>query len=268
MGKLKRELASAVNNAIPRFLRFQNYGREWKIPNVPGSMQRLMRPGRDALTGEWVNRYVPQADLIVDIGANVGQSLMLYRSLFPQARYIGLEPNPISSAVLCRLIALNDLQDAKVFTAGIAPAFSTAQLLVNPRRLDDPSATLVPQCHEAAVARLAVPIITARLQDLVPGIALSTSSVIKIDVEGFEADVLESLGDLVEGRPVIVSEVLAQWSGDDAARALLVRRLHAWVDANRYAIVAVGHGAIERLSRDWESYLFVPAELEGPRPPQ
>jgi FkbM family methyltransferase len=260
MANLKRELLSAVNGLLPASVSYDNYGRRWKIPNVRRSMDRLMRPGRDALTGVWVRKYVPSADLIVDIGANVGQSLILYLSLYPEARYVGFEPNPISSAVLCRLIALNELADARAYTAAIGPTFRTMDLFVGRRRPDDPSATLVAGCHADIENRSAVAAIAAPLQDLVPDLELSSRSIVKIDVEGFEADVLESLGDLAQARPVVVSEVLPQWA-DDRARKNAVRRVHDWVRGHGYSIVAIGHGAVESVALDWHRYLFVPAEL-------
>ena len=52
-------------------------------------MDRLMQPGRESETGEWVRRFLPNANYIIDIGANVGQSLIQYRSLYPDAEYFG-----------------------------------------------------------------------------------------------------------------------------------------------------------------------------------
>ena len=263
MSKLVREVLSALNGVLPKSVTFNNYGRKWRIPNIPKSMERLMRPGREALTGDWVKKFVPTCDIVIDIGANVGQSLLLYKSLYPDAKYIGLEPNPICSSVVCRLIAINDLKDCRVFTAGIGPSLSIAELLVNNRRPDDPSATLVPDCHPGAASRLALPVITLPLQELIPDLELSSRSVIKIDVEGYEADVLDSLGDLADQRPVIVSEVLTEWRGNASARGVSIRRLQSWLEKNRYAIVAVGQGVVDRIVDECETYLFVPSEHDG-----
>lgn len=265
MGKLKREFFSVINGVLPKSLTFRNYGRSWKIPNVPKSMDRLMRPGRELMTGEWVRDIVPDANLIIDIGANVGQSLVLYRSLYPAASYIGFEPNPVCAAVLCRLIALNELRDAQIYTVGISTSFGAGDLMVNRSRMDDPSATLVLDCHTDAESRMSVPGITGPLRMFMPDLEVSSRTIIKIDVEGFEADVLESLAEIAEQRPVIVSEVLASWAGGKNSRERLNSRLQDWITRHRYSIVAVGHGQIEEIDPGWEAYIFVPAELESRR---
>jgi FkbM family methyltransferase len=260
MAKLVREFFSAINGIIPKSLTFRHSGRKWRIPNIPRSMDRLMRPGREALVADWVKRFIPKADIIVDIGANVGQSLILYRSLYPEAEYIGFEPNPVSSSVVCRLIAINDLKRCRIFTIGIGPVFDTQELLVHAVNLDDPTATVVPDSHPGATACVKLPIVASPIQHLLPDLKLSPSTIIKIDVEGYEADVLESLGELADQRPLIVSEVLAAWHGGPDVRDIAVRRIHAWLDENDYSIVAVGQGIVDRIDVTFETYIFIPSE--------
>jgi FkbM family methyltransferase len=271
MSKLRREFFSVINGILPKSLTFKHGERTWRIPNVPRSMDRLMRPGRDQLMGKWVAHFVPEADIIIDIGANVGQSLILFRSLYPDAEYIGFEPNPVSSSMICKLISMNDLKHCRIFTLGVGPVFDSQELLVDATRLDDPTATMVSDCHSGTESRMRLPIVISPLQGLMPDLKLSEQTVIKIDVEGYEADVLKSLGDLAKQRPLIVSEVLAVWHGGPAARDTAVQRIHDWLDENKYSIVAVGHGPVARISDDFDAYIFVPAEnqllrKQSPRP--
>ena len=260
MTRLIREFFSAINGVLPKSLTFRTGGQAWKIPYVSRSMDRLMRPGRESETGEWVKRFLPDADLVIDIGANVGQSLIQYRSLYPDAEYIGFEPNSVSSSMIVRLIAMNNLKRCRIFTIGVGPEFSTQELLIDANRLDDPTATVVKDCHPEAASRVALPIIISPLQHLLPDLELSPNTLIKIDVEGFEVDVLESLGDLADHRPTIVSEVLTKWHDASEAHELYVQRIHAWLDRHDYSIVAVGHGPVERISGESGMYLFVPLE--------
>jgi FkbM family methyltransferase len=263
MTRLIREFFSAINSVLPKSLTFKTGGQAWKIPYVARSMDRLMRPGRESETGEWVKRFFPNANFIIDIGANVGQSLIQYRSLYPDAEYIGFEPNPVSSSMIVRLIAMNGLQRCKVFTVGIGPEFRSQELLIDANRLDDPTATVVPDCHGEVASRVALPIIMFPLQHLLPDLKLSPNTLIKIDVEGFEVDVLESLGDLADHRPTIVSEVLTEWHGAPEAHELYIQRMHAWLDRHDYSIVAVGQGRVDRISDEFGMYLFVPSESKS-----
>jgi FkbM family methyltransferase len=265
MTRLIREFFSAINGILPKSLTFRLGGRKWRIPNVPRSMDRLMRPGRELEIGEWVKRFLPDADMIIDIGANVGQSLMLYKSLYPEAEYIGFEPNPVSSSMIVRLIAMNDLKRCSIFTVGVGPEFDTQELLIDANRLDDPTATFVHDCHPGTMSRVALPVIISPLQRLMPNLRLSPNTIIKIDVEGYEVDVLESLGELADHRPMIVIEVLTEWHGGPEIRDASIERMHAWLDENNYTIVAVGEGIVDRISEKFGMYIFIPSENKAAR---
>jgi FkbM family methyltransferase len=52
-----------------------------------------------------------QVRLVVDVGANVGYSVVYFARLFPQAKIIAIEPNPINLKVLTRNVELNALQN-------------------------------------------------------------------------------------------------------------------------------------------------------------
>ena len=53
-------------------------------------------------------RLIPDAKVIFDIGANVGQTAKTYRQLFPSAHIWSFEPFPASYSALCRSLTGQD----------------------------------------------------------------------------------------------------------------------------------------------------------------
>jgi len=241
MQKVKRELLAALNFAVPSALTTTQFGKRWVIPNVPRSMDRLMRGRRDLDIASFCRKHLPNVDQVVDIGANVGQSLILFRSLYPECTYIGFEPNPVCSAVVTRIIALNKLRDCTLITGGIAKSFGTLPLYVGTKHLDDPTATLVTTCHDQSVERSEITVIAGPLGAFVPGIQIDSRTLIKIDVEGFEADVIESLDEFGARRPTILFELLESWS-DDGARREALARIESWKKKHHYRLFRTDTG--------------------------
>lgn len=79
--------------------------------------QNLLRGGTKA------EYYVPASlkpKLILDIGSNIGASILYFHELFPQAQIIGFEPHPATFEVLRRNVA--DIASVSVFNYGLGAA--------------------------------------------------------------------------------------------------------------------------------------------------
>lgn len=254
--KLKREMLMALNACLPRSIGVTNYGNRWRIPFAGRSTARLMRFGRDAAIAQTLSNMVPTPNLILDIGANVGQSLILYRSYFPNARYLGFEPNPLCSALVTRIIAENHLSNAAVITAGIAAQSGILPLHIARSHLDDPTASLHEGCH-AQKDRQDMPVVVGPLRTWAPDLSIDATTIIKIDVEGYEADVLESLREDISGGPIIVLEVLAHWH--DAKRRLeLIDRITSWMKCTGYQALSARTEQPSDFIPHEENYILVP----------
>lgn len=150
----------------------------------------------------WLRTFVPAEGLVFDVGANVGRKADLFRAI--PARVVAIEPQPRCVAVLRELFA----EDAGVAIEAVAlgPEAGEAELLVADA---DTLSTLDPSFGEATRAsgrfaahrwsgRVRVPV--RRLDELVA--RHGVPDYLKIDVEGFELQVLRGLS-----RPVPMTSV-------------------------------------------------------------
>lgn len=152
-----------------------------------------------------VSSQLRPGDWVVDAGANVG----LFASAFsaavgPQGRVWAVEPLPGNVERLRRLKAANDLGHLDIFPVALASATATARLRLPAAPGGSGFGSFVAEW--ATAGEVEVP--TCRLDELVekadPGRPLR---LLKIDVEGFEAEVLEgATATLATRGPLVVCE--------------------------------------------------------------
>jgi FkbM family methyltransferase len=158
---------------------------------------------------------------VLELGTNVGYFAVQGGRAAPGARYVAVEPHPVSAGICRRHLALNSVTSVEVVEAAAVadPAVSTVPLLVPADQAATPTVAFLSPDTElpADMARdvatvLDVPAIDVR--QLVDGVDL-----IKMDVEGQEHVLLAALrAHLREHRPTLFVEVLA---GTVQLRALL-----------------------------------------------
>jgi FkbM family methyltransferase len=133
---------------------------------------------------------------IADIGANVGYFSLLIAKRYPRAVIHAFEPHPTTSAVLA-LNAWNSGADITTHAVALSAGSRLLGLTTAPTNLGDTRTV------EAEVADVLVP--AAPLDDLLPD---AIFDLVKIDVQGYEPDVLAGMTDCLQRspEPVIVSE--------------------------------------------------------------
>jgi FkbM family methyltransferase len=162
-------------------------------PHVEASLRRHLKPGMNA----W------------DIGAFIGYHTLLLRRLASPGRVIAVEPDPANLARLRRHLTANDANDVTVIPAAAGAAGGRGQLA---RRVGHPSETRV-----ISTARGDCDVVTL---DALLG-RFGPPGLVKIDVEGAEADVLAGAARIVEEiRPIWIIEV----HGERGAGAVSILR--------------------------------------------
>jgi FkbM family methyltransferase len=151
------------------------------------------RTRRHAMTGLY-SALVEPGDLVFDVGAHVGDRVSAFRSL--GARVVAVEPQPAFANVL-RLLYGRD-RAVSIVQAAVGRAVGETELLLN---IDNPTVSTLSADFVRAAAgspgwegqrwtrTCRVPLTTLDALIAVHG----TPAFIKIDVEGFEADVLAGL---------------------------------------------------------------------------
>lgn len=143
-------------------------------------------------TGEKAEYYLPprlQPNVILDIGSNIGSSILFFHEQFPGAQIYGFEPHPATFAVLEKNVGR--IPSVKIFNYGLGAA--DAELAV-PFDNADFSRFM----GKAEHADWSGPLSPTRCRirhagAVVQELGLTSVDLIKIDCEGAEYDVLNSL---------------------------------------------------------------------------
>jgi FkbM family methyltransferase len=145
-------------------------------PDISRLLETLLQPG----------------DQYVDVGANIGMTALLARSrIGSEGKGLAFEPNPAAFARLKDHFELNRIANFQLVPCALADRESVQVLYVP---LDDLLlGTIVPEKAEGT----RVEIRTVPADPYVVGFDPSTPTLIKIDVEGYEVQVLQGLRSLL-----------------------------------------------------------------------
>ncbi len=201
-----------------------------------------------------LRRHLLPGDVLWDIGANFGLHAVTVRLLCPSTTVIAFEPNPDLAAAISRHAALNGVD---IIISPLALSAETGPQPFHVMASGNPGmSTLRPWSQ--AVYDAVVTIDCARGDELVASGRLPAPTVIKLDVEGGEADVLEGLG-IVLANPRLKAIVFE-------AEAGLERQDSAHPVARRLASAGFQLGPLSRreaTSHALENYLAVRRQAES-----
>ena len=185
-------------------------------------------------------------DVFYDIGANIGFfSLIAARRVGPTGHVYAFEPVESNAAAIVRSARRNHFETIKVFAQAIGSRTGTADLLTA-QHLGEPVPALVGEPPDR-VGSVCVEVLT--MDDAIARHGLRPPSMLKIDVEGAELDVLHGMVEtLCNRRPKLVYEI------DDATMNGLVEK--------REAIATLLRAAQDRLDPLPASYLGVGWHVE------
>jgi FkbM family methyltransferase len=146
--------------------------------------QHLVRSGVKA------EYYLPPSlapQVIVDIGSNIGASILYFRHLFPQAQIFGFEPHPGTFAVLQRNVA--GLDGVSVFNFGLGADDATLSLPLVGADFGGFGATRAAPSDATSQVQCELRHAGNALREL----GVARIDLLKIDCEGSELDVFKSL---------------------------------------------------------------------------
>ena len=143
----------------------------------------------------------------VDVGVNLGQTLLAVKSIRSDWEYIGFEPNPYCVFYTMNLIELNALEGCSIFPFGIGETTGAMDLRLNSLTGGEGSIVAGFRSESDYKRRIKVPILGA---EFLPGELLEHKvGVLKVDVEGGELDVFRAMTPVLrKHQPLIISELL------------------------------------------------------------
>ena len=143
-----------------------------------------------------VEKYLRPGGTFVDVGANVGLfSLLAARIVGPTGKVIAIEPAPATAAALRATISANGIEDivaVKELAAGAEQGLSTLAVSHNSTK-----SSLIPFDTAANTTVASVAPLDTILGGLVP-------DMVKIDVEGWEPQVVEGMKAILRANPDII----------------------------------------------------------------
>lgn len=155
----------------------------------------------------------------VDVGVNIGQTLLKVKSVVPDIPYIGFEPNPVCVYYSGKLVKVNRIADVKIYPLAISSSSGIGELNYYYDSDTDSAASVVTNFRlDQKIVRSEF-IVKSSLDAIKDFIDLQDLSVLKIDVEGAEFEVITAFRDEISAwKPIILMEILPAYSSANTDR--------------------------------------------------
>lgn len=173
----------------------------------------------------------------VDIGVNIGQTLLKVKSVDENINYIGFEPNPTCVSYVNTLIKENQLTNTSIYPLGLSDEDGILSLFADNAYAS--GASVIENFRKSAkiAYKLHIPVIKG---DNFFKTFEGEIGIIKIDVEGFESSVLQGLEEtLAIHTPFIICEVLPVYSETNLPRLSRQKSLEELLKRCSYSIYLI-----------------------------
>lgn len=185
------------------------YRMELRPGADPHERQLYYRKTYEPATLSLFDRVLRPGDTVVDVGANLGlMTLHAALRVGPTGTVVAIEPHPFCFRRLVRNVALNDLGNVRPVqvAAGAVPERRT---IYDFPAVNIGRSSLIPASLESKPAG---EVSVNRLDTILAEIGIGDVRLLKIDVEGFELEVLKGAVDTLARQPVICMEVTSALS--------------------------------------------------------
>ncbi|SNS74051.1 methyltransferase, FkbM family [Belliella buryatensis] len=176
----------------------------------------------------------------IDVGVNIGQTLLKLKSVNKSIDYIGFEPNPICVFYTNKLIQANNFKNCKLIPIGISDSSELGVLNFLSNSQTDSGASMISnfRSEDKIVNREFIPLMD--INHIKDNIELDEFSILKIDVEGGELEVLKSFFELIKlNQPVILLEILPTYNELNKFRILRQNEILKMIKSLNYSIFRV-----------------------------
>lgn len=145
---------------------------------------------REKLLTETLQNTLREGDCVVDIGANIGYyALIEARSVGPHGKVYAIEPVPHNMQLLEDSVRLNNYSNVETFQLAVGQQNGTLPLYIS----DHPNwSSFYPSRNVVGRVNVAVVTLDSFLKDK------RRPSLIRMDVEGYEYEILKGMNDILE----------------------------------------------------------------------
>ncbi len=209
--KFRREVNVALSKLCRRKTTVDYMGMRLRVPLIYGM-------GRGYLIAAefWMSRYIEvltglKQGAVLDIGGNVGVFLVKLRVLDKEREYYGFEPHPACNFYVQEMIRLNNFKQTHFYPVALSNKNETRTLYAG--RLGDKRASMHRFMRENEELGFSFEMVAVHGDEFLQRLDIDEVSLIKIDVEGAELEVLEGISEFIRKyQPLIYCEV---WGLED-----------------------------------------------------
>jgi FkbM family methyltransferase len=171
----------------------------------------------------------------VDVGVNTGQTLLKAQAIFENVNYIGFEPNPSCVNYVQELIRQNKFENTLLLPIAIGANTEVLKLNFFAADKDDSSATIIENFKQNTKPDHSIFVPVFDFHSLTHFLSEQPCSILKIDVEGAEMEVLNGLKEWINSnRPLILLEILPVYTSDNHARLSRQQRIEELLNGFEY----------------------------------
>ncbi|MCK5811737.1 MAG: FkbM family methyltransferase [Clostridiales bacterium] len=138
---------------------------------------------------EIIKNYIPKKATIIDVGANIGNHTIFFSLLDSDNRIYSFEPHHINYEILLKNIKLNNLHNVKTYPLAVGDKKGKGNLIELPNK--NLSDTMVEYDSKGEISFIS-------LDEFVKNEKLEKIDLVKIDVEGFEENVIKGMLELAK----------------------------------------------------------------------
>lgn len=204
LAKLRREILVAFSKLGLKRATVYRGKTKFKIPLFHGMGRFLFvtnEPWRKR-TLKAVAKMNPRT--VLDIGVNVGQTMLDIKEIIPKATYFGFEPNPACVFYTNEVIRLNNFTNASILPFGLGQKTEMAHLYSS--AWDDASSSVLKR-EDAEYSSV---IYTKNGDEFIAQEDIADIAFIKIDTEGYEFLVIQGLEKTIDrDQPIVFCEIFA-----------------------------------------------------------
>ena len=157
--------------------------------------------------------------VIVDVGCNIGTTVIPLAKKFPDATFYALEPHPLPASCFIQNCELNSIKNVQLISCAVGTENAMANIYTCPSNGGGHRLTGFDGREDLrgikAFGPISVPM--KPLRQLFLDLEITHCDILKVDTEGFETWVLKSLGELLN--PETIRHVIAEIGSEGLANA-------------------------------------------------
>ena len=225
-------------------------GRRYRLRGLFGNRMSTGFDHEPNLLPVLASALQERSGAIVDVGTNTGQTLIKVLSIDPTRRYVGLEPQIECCFFLNQFSRDNGLGNVTVLPIALARGNGMLRLHSSDT-YDEMASVASPVRPDERMHRHTTWIPSRNGDELFEELGLDEIALIKIDVEGYELEVLSGLAGVLRAqRPILVFEVLPNFHGRERIPYAEAVRAEHWRRARAIDALLRGLGyTIEQIDR-------------------